>query len=90
MRVALTPVVVPEGQPTGPEGEPAAYGFGWFLNPYKGRSRMWHYGDTTGFRTAIQRFTADDLTFVVLCNRTDLNPGALAERVADLFFSAQH
>jgi len=87
MQPALTPVVVPNGGPVGPNNEPAAYGFGWFLNPYKGHPRMWHYGETIGFRTSIQRFTRDRLTIVVLCNRSDLNPGALGERVADLFFA---
>jgi len=60
------------------------YGFGWFLDPYKGHARMWHHGDTMGFKTSIERFTQDDLTVMVLCNRTDLDPGALANRVADL------
>jgi len=84
MQAALTPVKVPEGQPTEPDGSPAAYGFGWFLNPYKGKRRMWHYGETMGFRTTIQRFEKDDLTIVVLCNRSDLDPTALALQVADL------
>jgi CubicO group peptidase (beta-lactamase class C family) len=87
MRLALTPVVVRNGARAGPGGQPAAYGFGWFLDPYKGHSRMWHDGETTGFRTTIQRFTADELSIIVLSNRTDLNPGALADRVADLFFT---
>ncbi|HLV94457.1 MAG TPA: serine hydrolase domain-containing protein, partial [Candidatus Acidoferrales bacterium] len=87
MQPALTPVVVPNGGPVGPDNEPAAYGFGWFLNPYKGHPRMWHYGETIGFRSSIQRFTRDHLTIIVLCNRSDLNPGALGERVADLFLS---
>jgi CubicO group peptidase (beta-lactamase class C family) len=89
MQPALTPVVVPEGTPTGPNGEPAAYGFGWFLNPDRGHGRWWHYGETVGFRTNIQRYTTDHLTIIVLCNRADLNPGALAERVADLLFETQ-
>ena len=89
MQPALTPVVVPHGTPTGAEGEPAAYGFGWFLNPYHNHTRMWHYGETVGFRTNIQRFTNDHLTIIVLCNRVDLNPGALGERVAELFFHPQ-
>lgn len=84
MQAALTPVKVPEGQPTGPDGSPAAYGFGWFLNPYKGNRRMWHYGETMGFRTAIHRFEKDDLTIVVLCNRSDLDPTALALQMADV------
>jgi hypothetical protein len=44
---------------------------------------MWHYGDTTGFQTAIQRFPKDNLTIVVLCNRTDVDPTAMALHVAD-------
>jgi CubicO group peptidase (beta-lactamase class C family) len=88
MRPALTPVVVPNGAPVGPEGEPTAYGFGWFLGPYRGHARMWHYGETVGFHTMIQRFTGDGLTIIVLSNRDDLNPGRLAGRVADLFFAS--
>jgi CubicO group peptidase (beta-lactamase class C family) len=88
MQPALTPVVPPSGHPVGPDNEPAAYGFGWFLNPYRGHPRMWHYGETTGFRSSIQRFTRDRLTIIVLCNRSDLNPGALGERVADLLLTS--
>jgi len=84
MQPALTPVKVPDGKVTEPDGAAAAYGFGWFLNPYKGNQRMWHYGETMGFRTAIQRFGKDDLTIIVLCNRTDLDPTVLALKVADL------
>ncbi len=86
MQPALLPVAVPKANPTGVSTEPAAYGFGWFLNPYKGHLRMWHYGETIGFRTFIQRFTRNHLTVIILCNRSDLNPTALGERVSDLFF----
>jgi hypothetical protein len=48
---------------------------------------MWHYGETMGFRTTIQRFPDDNLTIVMLCNRADLNPSALALQVADLFLT---
>ena len=89
MRSAITPVKVPDSPPKEPDGSPAEYGFGWFLNPYKGHARMWHYGETVGFRTAIQRFIDDDLTIIVLCNRTDISPGELALRVADLYLVAQ-
>jgi CubicO group peptidase (beta-lactamase class C family) len=70
-------------------GKPVSYGFGWFLDSYKDRPRMWHTGSTMGFRTVIQRFTSDGLTIVVLCNRTDLDPGALSEKTADLFLSGK-
>ncbi|HEY7351696.1 MAG TPA: serine hydrolase domain-containing protein [Terriglobales bacterium] len=85
MEAALTPVNVPGVEE--PSAMPAQYGFGWFLNPYKGHKRMWHHGETMGFRTAIQRFTDDGLTVILLCNRTDLNPSALALQLADLYFS---
>lgn len=84
MRAAITPVKVPDKAPAEPDGTPAEYGFGWFLNPYRGHARMWHYGETVGFRTTIQRFPDDKLTIIVLCNRSDVAPTSLALRVADL------
>jgi len=62
-------------------GRPVSYGFGWFLDPYNGQPRMWHTGDTSGFRTVIERFT-NGLTIIVLCNRTDLDPEKLALQAA--------
>jgi CubicO group peptidase (beta-lactamase class C family) len=85
MTVAITPASVPGGSVVEPDGSPSAYGFGWFLNSYRGRARMWHYGETVGFRTAIQRFQNDKLTIIILCNRSDMNPTALALRIADLY-----
>lgn len=87
MLPALTPVHVEEAPPTEPDGTPADYGFGWFLNPWKGHARIWHYGETAGFRTAIQRFVNDGLNVIVLCNRTDLDARALALEVARLFLN---
>jgi CubicO group peptidase (beta-lactamase class C family) len=106
MREALTPVTLFGGaQPVWPGGQdraagsPVAYGFGWFLDPYRGNARMWHYGDTMGFHTYIERFGSSaseegqagrgGLTIVVLCNRTDLDPEALAGKVADLYLRAR-
>jgi CubicO group peptidase (beta-lactamase class C family) len=88
MAPALAPVKLNDGSephwPVSPNednlhpGQPVAYGFGWFLDPFEGRPRMWHTGSTMGFRTVIERFTAEKLTIVVLCNRTDLDPEKLA------------
>ena len=50
---------------------------------------MWHDGETIGFRTTIQRFPDDDLTIIVLANRTDINPEELALKVADLYLAAK-
>ena len=65
-------------------GKPVSYGFGWFLDPYRGRARMWHSGTTRGFRTVIERFTGENLTLIILCNRTDLDPNSLALQAADV------
>jgi CubicO group peptidase (beta-lactamase class C family) len=97
MRAAVTPAPLTTGnQPQWPAnsdrpaGTPVAYGFGWFLDPYRNHARMWHYGDTAGFHTYIQRFPADRLTIIILCNRTDLDPESLALKVADTFLNAAH
>jgi CubicO group peptidase (beta-lactamase class C family) len=99
MSVGMTPIRLTDGSsPSWPvepgennlaPGKPVAYGFGWFLDPYKGRPREWHFGGTSGFRTAIERFTRDNVTVVILANRTDLDPGSLALRVADLALSTR-
>lgn len=90
MQPALTPFAFADGnQPRWPansdrpEGSPALYGFGWFLDPYKNHSRMWHYGETQGFDSYIARFPDDHLTIIILCNRADITPETLALRVAD-------
>lgn len=88
MRPAWTPVRLHDGsrphwpKDTGDDnlhpGEPVAYGFGWFLDPFEGHARMWHTGSTMGFHTVIERFTSERLTVIVLCNRTDLDAEKLA------------
>jgi CubicO group peptidase (beta-lactamase class C family) len=99
MAPALVPVKLSDGsQPHWPSephgdnlapGKPVFYGFGWFLDPFKGHARTWHSGSTMGFRTVIQRFPNDDLTIIILCNRTDLDPKSLSDHVADLLLTAK-
>lgn len=89
MRDALKPAAL---EAKGPHDEPAQYGFGWYVNPYvdaRGarHERMWHYGETCGFLTSIQRLTGDEITVVVLANRTDVDPGALASQVLELMLA---
>jgi len=93
MAPALVPARLANGSPTlwptAPNddnlhpGKPVSYGFGWFLDRYQGHARMWHTGSTMGFRTVIERFTDENLTIVILANRTDLNPESLALGIAD-------
>jgi len=88
MQPALTPVKPTGGPATSPEG-PVSYGFGWHLEPYRNHKRMSHDGETMGFRTTIQRFPDDNLTIIVLANRTDINPKELALKVADLYLGSK-
>ena len=64
-------------------GRPVAYGFGWFLDPWGGRPRMWHHGETMGFRSIVERFPADGVTIVVLANRDDIDLKSLALELAE-------
>jgi CubicO group peptidase (beta-lactamase class C family) len=92
MKPATTPVTLLDGsRPRWPAepgednlapGQPVAYGFGWFLDPWRGHARMWHHGSTRGFRSAIERFTDDAVTVVVLANRDDLDLRDLALQIA--------
>ena len=85
MQPALTSVQPTGGPAKSQEGKDVSYGFGWFVDPYQGHQRMYHEGETMGFRTTIQRFPSDDLTVIVLANRTDIDPQELALKVADLY-----
>ncbi len=94
MQPALTPVRLNDGSqaywPKEPDDDaravprPVAYGFGWFLDSYRGHKRSYHDGESIGFRTTIQRFAEGQWTIVVLSNRTDLDPDALSLKVADV------
>jgi CubicO group peptidase (beta-lactamase class C family) len=90
MQPALTPVLPTEGPAKSADGSPISYGFGWFLGPYKGHKRMAHGGSTVGFRTTIQRFPDDKLTIIILANRADADPDAMALKVADLYFGSSN
>jgi CubicO group peptidase (beta-lactamase class C family) len=87
MQPALTPATAENGAPLQQSDGSLApfYGFGWFLDPHRGHRRYAHYGETVGFRNAIQRFPDDHLTVIVLSNRAEVDAPALAESVADLY-----
>jgi CubicO group peptidase (beta-lactamase class C family) len=100
MKPALTPVRLADGsEPRWPPGAAGgdnlapgaevAYGFGWQLDPWRGRPRMWHQGETIGFHNAIHRFTEDALSVVVLSNRDDLDAIGLGLELAELFLDTR-
>jgi len=91
MAPALTAAMGSGGGPLlKPDGSLArVYGFGWFLDPLHDHRRYSHYGETVGFRTAIERFPDDHLTVIVLANRADLDAPALAESIARLYLETK-
>jgi CubicO group peptidase (beta-lactamase class C family) len=90
---AITTVKLPPGAevklaedvPDSLRGQASGYGFGWFLNLQEPHPLMWHYGDTMGFKSAILRYVHDDVTVILLCNRTDLDQGKLTLTAARSF-----
>lgn len=78
LQQAFTPARLADGTGTG-------YGFGWWIDEYRGRKRMHHYGSTSGFRNIIQRFPEDHFTVIILTNRAEPEVTPLAERLTDRF-----
>lgn len=63
------------------EPEVDFYGFGWRLHD----GLQWHSGETIGFRNVMLRWPARRFTVVLLSNRNDPEPWALARRIAALW-----
>nr|WP_294908901.1 serine hydrolase domain-containing protein [uncultured Lacibacter sp.] len=62
------------------------YGFGWFVDEYKGRKIVAHDGANIGFRSVYTRFVNDGLTIIILTNTDEANPRAIANALADYYF----
>jgi hypothetical protein len=64
------------------------YGFGWFIDEYRGEPRTHHNGETRGFRLCVQRFPRRRAALLVQLNN-EIDGGTeqmtkLGERLADL------
>jgi len=68
------------------DGSPTGYGFGWYVDTYRGARRLWHHGETSGFRNVIVRFPDRRDAVIILTNRNGGDPGKIADRIADLVF----
>jgi CubicO group peptidase (beta-lactamase class C family) len=71
----LTPVTLNSGKPH-------PYGFGWFLDTFKGQRVNQHGGSWQGFRTQFTRFEGSDVTVIVLANGGHVFPDIIANRIA--------
>jgi CubicO group peptidase (beta-lactamase class C family) len=64
------------------------YGFGWFIDEYRGEPRVHHNGETRGFRLCVQRFPKRRAAMVFQLNceiKGDTNElTAIGERLSDI------
>ena len=79
LAVGFTSAVLADGSKTG-------YGFGWYVDSFRGARRLWHHGETSGFRNTIVRFPDLHAAIVVLSNRNGGDTGKIADQIADLVF----
>ncbi|MBA2378441.1 MAG: beta-lactamase family protein [Blastocatellia bacterium] len=67
-------------------GEPSAYGLGWRVSDVRSHRLVGHTGQTAGFGAAIYRYTASDITVIVLTNLGEIGlPGPFAANIAKQF-----
>jgi CubicO group peptidase (beta-lactamase class C family) len=68
-----------------PELSPANYGMGWFVDTYRGHSRIHHGGNIDGFSAMVSMFPGDGIGFVVLSNLNGTGlPELLIRQATDL------
>jgi CubicO group peptidase (beta-lactamase class C family) len=66
------------------DGTAHPYGFGWFLEPWKGQANIGHSGSTDGFSASLQRFPEAGLTVILLTNSDEFDIATkLAREIAD-------
>ena len=68
-------------------GEAAAvdYGFGWFVEKYRGRRDILHSGGTPGFSSVMHRFSDDRLSVIILTNHADIILEQMALEIAGMY-----
>ncbi len=62
------------------------YGFGWFVDEYKGHKVIQHGGANIGFRSVFAHFVNDGLSIIILTNTDEANPRNIANALADYYF----
>ncbi len=64
---------------------PVDYGFGWFIEKYRGRRDILHSGGTPGFSSVMHRFVDDRLSVIILTNHADIILEQLALDIAGMY-----
>ena len=65
----------------------SGYGFGWYVGEQRGVPCVWHYGETCGFSTHIERYPQRKLSLIVLANRRQAPLADLSRAVVDLYWT---
>jgi len=68
------------------DGTAHDYGFGVGIQKAGGKTLIGHEGEWAGFRSYFVRWIEDDITLVILANRTNLDLGALADAIGPRLF----
>ncbi len=68
-------------------GKDLDYALGLVVGTYRGHPTIRHGGALGGYRGHLLRFPDQHVSVAVLCNLSNVDPGALAERVADVLLS---
>ena len=76
---AFTPAQVRDGRST--------YGFGWNIVTDASTTRVWHQGNTAGFRAFIERRLAEQISVIMLTNGGDTNRMAINDRIQSILRS---
>lgn len=69
-------------------GSTFPYGFGWFVQSWRGHAQIHHAGGLSGFNSDIERFVDDKLSVIVLSNSDRVDITRIAIRVAGFFVPA--
>lgn len=78
----LAPAKFDDGQP-----QQHGYGFGLVTGTYRGLETVEHAGGDAGYRSHYLRFPVERFAVAIFCNFSELKPGELARRIADICLS---
>ena len=69
------------------DGDTTEYGFGLFVDEYRGLRRVHHGGADVAHRSAFVYYPELDAGVIVLSNNATANVGRIADQVTDVFFA---
>jgi CubicO group peptidase (beta-lactamase class C family) len=69
------------------DGKEIPYAGGLVIGKYRGQKTVSHGGGHGGYRTYLLRFPDQHFSVIVLANAGDINPGALANQVSDIYLA---